>query len=103
MAECLARGIPTDAPSDLLMDAVRVSREIDLIAQRRLAVTLFNLSGVIAGAMSGRKGDYWTVVSHLYGHKEIEEMKHAQAEKNALNRSLSVVDRLRAIADRMGE
>ena len=103
MAECLARGIPTDAPSDLLMDAVRVSREIDLTAQRRLAVTLFNLVGVTIGAMNGKPGDFWHAVSHLYGHKQIEEMKQAQHEREKLNQSLSVMGRFREIADRMEE
>lgn len=83
------------------MDAVRVSREIDLNAQRRLAVTLFNLVGVVSGAMNGKPGDYWQVVSHLFGHKQIEEIKKERNEAESLNRSLSVMSRFREIADRM--
>ena len=91
-------GFPKGTPPQTILNGLRYKRGLELEERRDQAQTLI---GSLIALTNG--GEYLDIVGHLYPPKYKEEQVQAKKEAEAMNMSLTILDRFRSIGDRLEE
>lgn len=89
-------GMAPDTRPQTILDGLKYKHSLELEERRDQAQTLI---GSLIAVTNG--GEYLDIVGHLYPPGFKEEQQKAKEEAEALNRSLSILDRFRSIGERL--
>lgn len=91
----LAEGIPSGTPPQMILRVLRYIRARELEDKRDMAQTLTRLAIVF-----GKGGTFMDVAEHLYPPEFRIQQERKTKEAEAMNQSVAILNRFRAVADK---